>query len=121
MMEIRNIEDIKSGYVVRLRNGQLFMCMRYNDEYYFKVFFSKEKSCIADVAKCYNGLKSKSHKNFDIVEVYGLTNISCRCMDVSTDGRKLLYQEEKPKKMTISEIEEKLGYKIEIVSDENID
>lgn len=38
-------------------------------------------------------------------------------MNISTDYRPLLYQEEKTKKMTISGIEEKLGYKIEAVSE----
>lgn len=32
MRKIRSVEDIKSGYVVRLRNGRLSICMRYKQE-----------------------------------------------------------------------------------------
>lgn len=117
MRKIRSIEDIKSGYVVKLRNGKLLMCMRYEQKNFLKAFVAKSGVPFVDVAKHYDGLKSIVHKNKDIIEVYGLSSNPFTCMDISTDYRPLLYQEEKPMKMTISEIEEKLGYKIEVVSE----
>ena len=117
MRKIKSVEDIKSGYVVKLRNGKLLMCMRYEQKNFLKVFVTKSGVPFVDVSKHYDGLKSNIHKNKDIVEVYGLSRNPFICMDISTDYRPLLYQEEKPKKMTISEIEEKLGYKIEVVSE----
>lgn len=117
MKKIRSVEDIKSGYVVRFRNGRLSICMRYEQERFSKVLISNSGSVIRDTKNNYDDLKSKIHKNFDIVEVYGLSSNEYNCMEISTLDRPLLYQEEKPKKMTISEIEEKLGYKIEVVSE----
>ena len=107
MRKIKSIEDIKSGYVVKLRNGKLLMCMRYEQKNFLKVFVTKSGVPFVDVSKHYDGLKSNVHKNKDIVEVYGLSSNPFICMDISTDYRPLLYQKEKPKKMTISEIEKK--------------
>lgn len=115
MRKIRSVEDIKSGYVVKFRNGGLLICMRYEQEKLLKVFISDNN--VPFPINRYIGLKSKIHKNFDIVEVYGLSSNEYNCMKISTFDRPLLYKEEKPKKMTISEIEEKLGYKIEVVSE----
>lgn len=115
MRKIKSIEDIKSGYVVKLRNGKFFMCMRYKQEKFSKLFVSKNG--FPYVVGSYIGLKSCTDKNDDIVEVYGLSRNQYYCLEVSPNYRPLLYQEEKLKKMTISEIEKKLGYKIEVVSE----
>lgn len=115
MRKIKSIEDIKSGYVVKLRNGKFFMCMIYKQEKFSKLFVSKNG--FPYIVRSYIGLKSCTDKNDDIVEVYGLSRNQYYCLEVSPNYRPLLYKEEKPKKMTISEIEEKLGYKIEVVSE----
>ena len=115
MRKIRSIEDIKSGYVVKLRNGKFFLCMRYEQEKFSKLFVSKNGFPYG--VGSYIGLKSCTDKNDDIVEVYGLSRNQYYCLEVSPNYRPLLYKEEKPMKMTISEIEEKLGYKIEVVSE----
>lgn len=50
-----------------------------------------------------------------VVKVYGCTN-QIRLLSNSTDERKLLWQ--RPKKMTVAEVEEILGYPIELVEAE---
>lgn len=114
MNKIRSIEDIKSGYVVRLRNGKLYMCMRYDEDKFLKCFVDKDGYWI-DAYMAYDKLYNKLKQCYDIVEVYGLPNYPSRYRDISKSQRPLLYMEKK--KMTVHEIEEKLGYKIEIVSD----
>lgn len=54
--------------------------------------------------------------NMCVMEVYGTTS-NAHMLDNSTDGRQLLWKRQVPKKMTVEEIEKILGYKIEIVSD----
>ena len=93
MRKIKSIEDIKSGYVVRFRNGRLSICMRYEQEFFSKVLILNSGSVIRDTNNNYDGLKSKIHKNFDIVEVYGLSSNEYNCMEISTLDRPLLYKE----------------------------
>ena len=103
MNKIRNIDDIKSGYIVILRNGDLYMCMRYDQDNFNKVFVNEH-----GYQKClYNGLNHKWYRSLDIVKVYGLVDDNCKyeALHLSTENRPLLYIEKK--KMTISEIEKK--------------
>lgn len=115
--KINSIDDIKSGFVVVLRSGEKFMCMRYNN--FEKCFVSscRERSNIKNLKK-YNGLKfGKKAKDdvHDIVKVYGLASDHKNIFDFSDldKNRPLLYSEKRV--MTVEEIENELGYNIEII------
>ena len=56
--------------------------------------------------------------NLTITEVYGYNKYAHMAREVSTDQRPLLWKRAEAKKMTISEIEKELGYKIEVVAGE---
>ena len=48
MKEIKSVNDIKSGYVVRIRNGLLYMCMRSDQNNFCKIGINKKTLDIID-------------------------------------------------------------------------
>jgi len=52
---------------------------------------------------------------FDIMEIYSCPMNLNKFMNTDKEGRTLLWRRAVPKKMTISEIENELGYEIEVV------
>lgn len=112
------IKDIKSGYIVKLRNGHLFMAMRAGD--FEKIFCNDIGNYY--VASGYNEktlerLARYDNEN-DIVEVYGLIKKGYYddALALCVDNRPLLWKRSEPVKMTVEEINEKLGYEVEIVA-----
>ena len=53
----------------------------------------------------------------DVMAIYGLSKYNYGTIDVSIDGRELLWQREAPKKMTVRDIQNILGYVVEIVEE----
>lgn len=102
--------------VVKMRNGALNMVMTGNDRGIFLITRDKEYLYL----KSYDdNLKYRlGVTDFDIVEIYGLSYNPQKSMDISTECRYLLWKRDEVKKMTVAEIQEALGYKIEIVEDE---
>jgi hypothetical protein len=52
---------------------------------------------------------------YAITEVYGYSRFNFRALRIETDCRGLLWKREDTKKMTVEEIEEELGYRVEII------
>ena len=114
--------DLKVGYVVKLRDGSLEMVMMWG------VFGSKDPMLISvgtsgwwtSIARDIddNLCRQDNKRDCDIVEVYGYSLYANCARDVSTDDRELLWKREEAKKMTVSEIEKALGYKVEVVAEE---
>ena len=112
---------IKSGYVVELRNGMRFNVTR--------VGIDKPISYLVNDTKKINlpldyfdddlrALTNNKTRKFDIERIWGFPNESKYAFDLlNIEGRKVLYERPQVQKMTQSEIEEKLGYKIEIVKE----
>ena len=107
--------DLKVGYVVKQRNGDLRMVVS-NDE--GTIYF-------LDNAGNFNGgdflnpdLTNSKYKPYDIMEVYGFSTRVRYALTSSTDTRKLLWKREEAKKMTVAEIEKALGYEVEVVAEE---
>lgn len=114
--------DLKVGYVVKYRNGNLRMVMPYLGGL---VLTSIDGSWLNIDTELNNDLTGTRvifgvDDTFDVMEVYGLNTYGSYTCHISTDNRELLWKrEEKPaKKMTVSEIEKALGYKVEVVADE---
>lgn len=114
---IKSVEDIKVGYVVELRDGSLLMCMEYGESG-LKCFASKI-SVILDINKNYIGFNFAPNYMYDVMKVYGFSKEGACALSLSTDFRDCLYEREKPMKMTIKQIEKELGYKIELVSEDD--
>ena len=111
-------DDLKVGYVVRTRVGDLYMVMPVVDG----MSLVKKTGSAGMPLGVYN--KDMQHDailkdtSYDITEVYGHSVFSAFSLDISTEHRLLLWKREEAKKMTVSEIEKILGYKVEVVAEE---
>lgn len=116
MNKINSAKDIKVGYVVKTRDGDLSMCMEYSrEDYVNKILVNENGNWIA--LDGYDGMSYVGNSGCDIIEVYGLSSYAFSAYAISTQSRPLLYSVAPPTKMTIHEIEDKLGYEIEIVGE----
>lgn len=111
--------DLKSGYLVQYRNGELRLVVETSDGGF--VLLSGE-CMIYNSSSSYNDELRYSCTALpnDIMKVYGLPKRAENGSVLFTDGRELIWQrEEKPaaKKMTVSEVCKALGYDVEIVKD----
>lgn len=109
------INDIKSGYVVKLRNGKLMMALRAGD---FEKILCGDKGDWIYMSRYSSSFNHPVLKHHDIVEVYGLVEEG-HYEDagfLDTDHRPLLWKRSEPVKMTVEEINKKLGYEVEIVA-----
>lgn len=95
--------DLKVGYVVKHRNGEMRMVLPYRRGLVF-----------TDIDG--HWLDPDTDLN-DVMEVYGLSAFGSTACRISTFGRELLWKREEAKKMTVAEIEKELGYKVEVVAD----
>lgn len=109
-------DDIKSGYVVELRNGELRMCMRVGN--FIKILVDPYGNWSPIISWDDRTFTFVSDRNYDIMAVYGLTyeSHSSRCLVFDTTIRPLIWKRPEPVKMTVEEINEKLGYDVEIVA-----
>lgn len=115
-------DDLKVGYVVKYRNGELRMVMPYSrglaltdlDGKWLNI--NTELNYDLTEVPCVPGTTKNS---LDIMEVYGLSAFGSTAYRISTFGRKLLWKREEAKKMTVAEIEKALGYKVEVVAEED--
>ncbi len=125
-MDKFNIEHIKSGYVVRLRNGELRMLTRVGSAF-TKILVGSSgqwdhlSSWSEDLTfRAFHDGRRYFEKEHDIMEIYGLvehTGNYAYSLDVSTDNRKLLWKRSIAVRMTVSEINARLGFEVEIVAE----
>lgn len=105
--------DLKVGYVVKLRNGNL--CMILPNSY--------DELCLSGpddwkpVSEFWDDLTNRLNSAKDIIEVYGRSHSNHHAHVVSECSRDLLWQRSEAKKMTVKEICDALGYEVEIVKD----
>lgn len=105
--------DLKVGYVVKLRKGALCMVLpNANDE----MCLSGDHDWFP-VSELRDDLTNKYTDTTDVVEVYGRCAANKYAHDLSTHRRDLLWERKEPKKMTVKEICDALGYEVEIVKD----
>lgn len=117
-------DDIKPGYLVQLRNGEIsivtvvqgdetpeLVLVSYIDKWLYLNDFN-------------NDLTIDDKPDLDVVKIYGYSKYAYNSLKFITDYRPLLWErkakESEPKRLTASEIEKELGYKIEIVSEDSI-
>ena len=112
-----SISDIKSCMLVELREGSLCMVMNTNQG---KALVT-EQGIVATLLNDNTYDKNLKEfdigfRGFDIMKVWGLTSPDISQFFYITDNRPLLYKRKSEKvKMTLDEIEERLGVEIEIV------
>ena len=125
-----NKDDLHSGYVVELRNGELRMVLRAGR--FTKILARPDgnwnylNSCWGDDLR-YREYKPNDRvpipRNFpdlDVVRVYGLVNSVehyCFARCINTNHRPLLWERVEAEKLTLAEVCERLGYPVEIVAE----
>lgn len=115
-------DDIKAGYIVKMRDGSLNMVTVDGDDDLITVDENRDWMRIRDYDNDLRDtgkgsiFKTGPNPKYDIVEVYGGCYSRGESLKISTEDRDLLWKREEAKKMTVEEIEKELGYKIEIVS-----
>lgn len=101
--------ELKSGMVVRFREGDMYLVVEVNGEY---VCVGKDGWNRLKYYK--EDLRNDLFESLDIVEVYDPQPSYFGSM-ISSANRKPIWKREPKKKMTVSQIEKELGYEIEIV------
>ncbi len=104
-------QDLKTGMLVQFRNGKVFMVI--NDilvrdgKWISLCSFDKDLNC-----------NSVYHDEFDIMKASKVLNgylLMPTNWNEERLNNNLLWEREETKKMTVSEIQKELGYKIEII------
>lgn len=118
--KINTPDDIKSGYLVELQNGERYLCVRHDQNKFEKLLINTLSGRIKKISEYdifFDNYES-INKELDIYRIYGLSNnintYTCTETLYSSHFRPILW-ERKPVEMTKKQIEEKLGYKIKIV------
>lgn len=107
--------DLKVGYVVKNREGNLYMVMEHAKD--GLIIIREDEKHWNQLCHFKDDLTNHCFAELDIVEVYGFPDHWKDAMRITDGNRPLLWKREKAKKMTVEEVEKELGYKIEIVSD----
>lgn len=107
--------DLKVGYVVKDRKGNLRMLMPTQKG----LRFVRDCGLYIDYDDISEDLKNTGYSGavYDIVEVYGFAQSTCNALDISTARREMLWNRPEAKKMTVAEICKELGYDVEIVKE----
>lgn len=116
--------DLKPCYVVKTRDGRYWMVFLVGKETMILTNGNSRWEYLSSWNPDLSHSKSSCDPNFhelDIMEVYGYvtgTDSYAGCGYISPDNRPLLWSREPERvEMTLEEIEEKLGYKVKIVSE----
>lgn len=92
--------DIKVGYVVKCRNGEVAMAMYTHSCGSEKVITALRVSGSGwgDLGDYTDDMRAHNNNDYDIMEVYGYSKYAHKCMNISTEYRELLWKREEPKK-----------------------
>jgi hypothetical protein len=121
-------DDLKSGYVVVLRDCSRYMVHRVgkaftkvlaggkDGRYIYMSSYSNELKMV----NCHSSAGVYNDERSDIIEVYGLITRTANydaVLTTSLAGRELLWKRKQAVKLTVDQISEMLGYEVEIVGD----
>lgn len=118
------LNDLKTGMIVTCRNGREYTVIRDRVPDTFTSSDLFVRFCENDPShnrfdEYNNNLTARLNSEFDIVKIekanhpYAFLNLN-----YGKHHRVTIWKEEKRKKLTVAEIENLLGYKVEIVSEE---
>lgn len=109
--------DIRPGYVVKFRNGNLRLVAEAGEkslhilvdpverDWLYKCMWNRDLTCLGE------------DRDRDIVEVWGCVKEGdyANALTATTEGRELLWKRPEPRKMTLAEIGDALGYEVQVV------
>lgn len=115
-------QDLKTGMRVRTRNGELYLVLKdcktghYGHQDLLFASFCGDYNIGDDYNNDLICVDSNdTDEDFDIVEVYTAKSGFADIDVLDRTSLKSIWKREEKKKMTVAEIEEKLGYEVEIV------
>lgn len=116
------LKDLKTGWRVRTRNGDMYVVLKDCETRNYghqDVMFINLNTNDFIVGSVFDS-NSLVHSDFeyDIMEVYE-TVVNGLVFDKARLGKLVWERTEEPKDMTLSEIEDALGYPVRIVGDNN--
>ena len=103
-------QDLKTGMLVQVRNGHVYMVI--NDTLVRDVKFISLDNINNDLNYMYHDGEWDIMKVSKVLDSYYLMP---KCWNEEKLNKNLLWEREETKKMTVSEIQKELGYKIEII------
>jgi hypothetical protein len=104
--------DLKVGYVVETKEGNLYMVMETQSG---KIFVRNEGFNWLSSYK--DDLINQELSEFDVTRIYGFSYLPMESFKISKNNRPLLWKRKEYKEMTLAEIEKALGYKVKIVEE----
>lgn len=114
--------DLKTGMVVKLRNGNVYRVFR-NVAYYIvekaDVLIPLDlNNIIMDFTEYYNdSLRHKDDNNYDIIEIRRIICVAQLIEDVNFNSLTLLWKREEKKKYTFAQLRDIVGEDFEIVKE----
>lgn len=106
--------ELKPGYLVERKDGKLKMVMPTSTG----LVLTEKDGVWFSLDSYEDNLNLKTNEDWSINKVYGLTHFAQKTLKFETVDRDLLWERKEKKKMTVAEIEQELGYEVEIISEE---
>ena len=106
--------ELEVGYLVEFKNGERKIVMPCNDPDY-PIVLTNQYGEWSYLGVYRDDLSSTIAKEFDIVKVFSFSRLVYKTLSFNTNHRELLWERKDKKKMTVAEIENILGYEVEIV------
>lgn len=108
-------DDIKAGMLVFVKQYD-------SDEVYMSQIYDTKCGLCVSTKRHWFPLSALSVKDLkddyrEIVEVWDICSSTAFAYDISVRDRKILWKRKEPKKLTIRQIENILGYEIEVVAE----
>lgn len=126
------LKDIRSGFVVSLRNGSLWLVARAGENFERILvdgkgswgFLDRDYNNDLTLKDCVVGVLD-GNESRDIVKVYGLISNPRHWQDASSISsglgyRPLLWTRREVKKLTVAQVSDLLGYDVEIVAEDKM-
>lgn len=103
------LSDLKVGMLVETRNSGYFLVAKNDNE---GMFFTNEDGWTEYTTK-HNDMKSTICEDFDIMKVYSMPSKKTNAFNYSTENRKLLFERQEPKELTMQEIADKFNIPVD--------
>lgn len=101
--------DLKSGMVIEVRSGDRYLVLRDNKKL---TFMNANCKSYIDSRNLGKDMLRLTYNNLDIMRVFDKVSILNDVQNTTC----LLWERKEVKKMTLAEIENELGYKVEVIA-----
>lgn len=107
--------ELKPGYIVKYRDGNLRLVMPKKETGCFLIQMGTENPLWHDLNSYEEDLTNKNFPEMTIVEVYGRSSYEHTALKFNKKHRELLWKSSEKKKYTYAQLREILGEEFEVV------